>query len=336
VGDSILPASLGARLARDSVGGGYRVDHIYKTDPDAPRDLAPLARYGVDVHDGDVIESVNGMPTLSVPDIGFLLRNQANRQVLLAVRPKDGGATRQVIVTPISQLSESNLRFSEWEYTRRLDVEAESHGDIGYVHLRAMGPADIAQWERDFYPVFDRAGLIIDVRHNTGGNIDSWLLEKLLRKAWFFWQPRTGDPIWNMQYAFRGHVVVLTDELTQSDGEAFSEGVRRLGLGKLIGTRTWGGEIWLSSDNPLVDNGIATAAELGVYGPEGKWLIEGHGVDPDIVVDNEPHATFKGGDAQLEAAIKYLQGEIATHPVPVPGPPPYPTGTKPPVKPPSR
>ena len=179
-----------------------------------------------------------------------------------------------------------------------------------------MGPADIEQWAREFYPMFDRQGLIIDVRHNRGGNIDSWLLAKLLRKAWFYWQPRVGDPYWNMQYAFRGHIVVLCDQLTASDGEAFAEGFRRLGLGKVIGTRTWGGEIWLSSSNVLADRGIATAAEYGVYGPEGKWLIEGHGVDPDIVVDNLPHATFAGGDAQLDAAVKYLQDEIKKDPRP--------------------
>jgi tricorn protease len=187
-----------------------------------------------------------------------------------------------------------------------------------------MGGGDIAQWARDFYPAFDRQGLILDVRHNNGGNIDSWVLEKLMRKAWFYFQARVGDPTWNMQYAFRGHVVVLVDANTASDGEAFAEGFRRLGLGKLIGTRTWGGEIWLSSSNVLVDRGIATAAELGVYGPEGKWLIEGHGVDPDIVADNEPHATFEGKDTQLDAAIAYLQEQIRLHPVPVPPPPAYP------------
>jgi tricorn protease len=165
------------------------------------------------------------------------------------------------------------------------------------------------------------------VRHNRGGNIDSWILEKLLRKAWFYWQPRVGDPTWNMQYAFRGHVVVLCNEFTASDGEAFAEGFRRLGLGKIIGTRTWGGEIWLSASNVLVDRGIATAAETGVFGPEGEWLIEGHGVDPDIVVDNLPHGTFKGQDAQLEAAIQFLQDEIARKPIPVPSAPRYPIKT---------
>ena len=132
-----------------------------------------------------------------------------------------------------------------------------------------------------------------------------------------------GKPIWNMQGAFRGHLVVLCDELTASDGEAFSEGFRRLGLGKLVGTRTWGGEIWLSFSNFLADRGIASAAELGVHA-DGKWLIEGHGVDPDLVVDNLPHATFTGKDAQLEAAIAHLQTLIREKPAPVPAPPPYP------------
>ena len=172
--------------------------------------------------------------------------------------------------------------------------------------------------------MFNRQGLIVDVRHNRGGNIDSWILGRLMRKAWFYWKPRVDNPTWNMQYAFRGHVVVLCDEFTASDGEAFTEGFRRLGLGKVIGKRTWGGEIWLSFDNGLVDRGIASAAETGVYGPEGKWLIEGHGVDPDIEVDNLPHATFLGEDAQLTAAVKHLQDLIQREPRPVPTTPPYP------------
>jgi tricorn protease len=222
---------------------------------------------------------------------------------------------------------DADLRYHEWEYTRRQMVEQAGAGQIGYVHLRAMGTGDIAQWAEEYYPVFDRQGLIIDVRHNRGGNIDSWILGRLLRKAWFYWQPRIGKPYWNMQGAFRGHLVLLCDEFTASDGEAFSEGFRRLGLGKLIGTRTWGGEIWLTGSNTLVDQGIATAAEYGVYGPERKWLIEGHGVDPDIVVDNLPNATFSGKDAQLEAAIRHMKDLIKAKPMPVPPPPPYPDKT---------
>ena len=139
------------------------------------------------------------------------------------------------MVKPITEAAEESLRYGDWELSRRETVEALGQGELGYIHLRAMGKNDIAQWAREFYPVFNRKGLIIDVRHNRGGNIDSWILEKLLRKAWFYWQGRAGIPTWNMQYAFRGHIVVLCNEHTASDGEAFTEGFKRLGLGKVIG-----------------------------------------------------------------------------------------------------
>jgi tricorn protease len=187
-----------------------------------------------------------------------------------------------------------------------------------------MGSRDISAWYRDFYPIFNRQGIILDFRHNNGGNIDSIILEKLIRKAWFYWKGRVGDPYPNMQYAPRGHMVALCDQDTASDGEAVIEGFRRLGLGKIIGMRTWGGEIWLSSFNRLSDGGLARAPMTGVYGPEREWLIEGHGVEPDIVVDNLPHATFNGEDAQLDAAIEYLLEEIRKDPREVPSPPPYP------------
>jgi tricorn protease len=127
-----------------------------------------------------------------------------------------------------------------------------------------------------------------------------------------------------MQYAFNGHMVMLCNQETASDGEAVSEGFRRLGLGKIIGMRTWGGEIWLSGSNRLVDNGIASAAEFGVYGPEGTWLIEGRGVEPDFVVDNLPYETYQGKDAQLQFAVDYLQKQIKANPVIVPKAPPHP------------
>ncbi len=314
-GESVGTGWLGGDLVRDPALGGYRIARIYGGDSDYPETLSPLLRPGVDLKVGDAILAVNGVDAMTMPDLQAGLRNQANKPVLLHVREADG-KVRDVIARPLA--SDADLRYTDWELACRKKVEETSGGTMGYVHLRAMGSGDIAQWERDFYPAFDRQGLIIDVRHNNGGNIDSWILSQLLRKAWFYWQGRAGEPYWNMQYAFRGHVVVLCDENTASDGEAFTEGVKRLNIGKVIGTRTWGGEIWLSSSNNLSDGGIATAAEFGVYGPEGKWLIEGHGVDPDLTVDNPPHATFLGKDAQLEAAMAYLKEEIAKKPVAVP------------------
>ncbi|MBI1356693.1 MAG: protease [Acidobacteria bacterium] len=321
--DKVSPARLGALLERDESAGGYRVERVYQHDPDLPDHAAPLAKPGVDVQAGSVILAVDGQPTVDAPDLGALLRDKTGKQVRLRVRSA-AGEERDVIVEPFSAAQESDLLYEEWEYTRRLEVDRLSGGKIGYVHLRAMGSANIAEWARQFYPVYDRKGLILDVRHNRGGNIDSWVLGRLLRRAWFYWKPRGAEPFWNMQYAFNGHMTALINERTASDGEAFAEGFRRLGMGKLIGTRTWGGEIWLSMNNPLVDKGIASAAQVGVYGPEGEWLIEGHGVDPDIVVDNLPRETFDGKDRQLEAAVAHLLEKIEKEPPPRPAAPPYP------------
>ncbi len=320
--DQIDLAALGARLCRDEKAGGYVVEHIYDHDPDLPNQAPPLARPDSLVKENEVVTSIDGVDVLSVPDERSLLRGKAGTQVLLHVKPASGDG-RDVLVTPISSHDDEEMRYAEWEYTRRQSVEKASKGNIGYVHLRAMTSPDIDQWARDYYPVFDRQGLVIDVHRNGGGNIDSWLLSKLMRQAWFYFQPRVGNPSWNMQYAFRGHVVVLCDSFTGSDGEAFTEGFRRLKLGKVIGTRTWGGEIWLSFDNQQADNGIATAAELGVYA-DGKWLIEGHGVDPDMVIDNLPRETYDGKDTQLDAALKELEQEIQADPRPVPKAPQHP------------
>jgi tricorn protease len=322
--DQISVGSLGARIVKDEPTGGFRVEHIYRTDPDRPDKLSPLLRPGAGLVEGDVITAINGHSVALFADCGELLRDQVGKQVLLTYHSKGNNQLHDAVVTAISDVDDFDLRYSEWEFSRRLAVEKATNNRLGYIHLRAMGDKDISQWEEQYTPIYDRDALIVDVRHNWGGNIDSWLLGKLSRKAWMYWQSREGAPYWNMQGAFRGPVIVLCDQVTASDGEAFSEGFRRLGLGKLLGTRTWGGEIWLSFSNFLADRGIASAAEIGVYGPEGKWLIEGHGVDPDIVVDNLPYATFHGNDAQLEAAIAFLQEALRQHPNPVPPPPSYP------------
>jgi tricorn protease len=322
--EDVTPGRLGGALVRDPKAGGYRVERVYRHDPDEPERASPLDRPGVNVRAGDVILSVDGTPVLSAPDIGDLLRRKAGKQVLLGVKPV-AGEPRKVVVKPLTPLGDGDLRYHEWEYTRRLMADDLGGGDIGYVHLRAMGGDDFEAWARGFYPAFTKGGLIIDVRNNRGGNIDSWLIARLLRKPWFYWNQRVGrSNVWNMQYAFRGHVVVLCNERTASDGEAFSEGVKRLKLGTVLGTRTWGGEIWLSFDNRLADKGIASAAQSGVFDRNGAWLIEGHGVDPDVVVDNLPHGTFKGEDKQLAEAVKLLKQKIKGDPVVLPPVPPFP------------
>jgi tricorn protease len=312
------PAGLGAVLTR--VADGYRIDHIYRSEPELPEERGPLAAPDVYVQEGDIITAVNGRSLTEARDIADLLLNQAGRQTLLQVK-SPGGRPHAVIVTPVSMSRQASLRYADWEQGRAHQVDAASKGKIGYLHLRAMGPRDIDSFARDFYANINKDGLIIDVRRNNGGNIDSWIIEKLLRKAWAFWPARGHEPSSvvarpNMQNTFRGHLVVLVDELTYSDGETFAAGVKELKLAPLVGKRTAGAGVWLSDGNGLMDNGMARVAESPQYAADGKWLIEGVGVKPDVEVDNLPHETFNGRDRQLEVAIDMLQKKLKEQPVP--------------------
>jgi len=322
-------AGLGARFSREPEG--WRIEKIYASDPELPAEASPLAATGLDLKAGDVITAVNGRRAAAAPHLAELLRGQAGKQVLLELRSAEGKPLQKIVV-PVAQRRETQLRYNDWRQSRARAVQQASGGRIGYLHLRAMGPEDIADFAREFYAQIDREGLIIDVRFNNGGNIDSWLLEKLLRRAWAFWQSRSPEgapPYANMQQAFRGHLAVLINENTYSDGETFAEGFKRLGLGPAIGRQTSGAGVWLSDRNRLMDNGIMRAAENGQMDASGHFLIEGVGVKPDIEVDNLPRATFLGGDAQLDAAIAHLRRAMAERPLLTPKPGAYPRPVKP-------
>jgi len=322
-------ATLGARWSRDEAAGGYRLDRIYQSDPEFLERRGPLLRPGLGIRDGDIITEINGTPTLSVADAAALLRNQANRQVLLKIAPANGGEPFQRIVTPLPANEAAGLRYTDWEYTRRLRVDEQSSGQIGYVHIRAMGTDNFYEFVRGYYAAANKGGLILDLRHNRGGNIDSWMVSRLMRQAWMWWSQRDGDAYPHLQHAFRGHLVVLVDAWSASDGETMPNALRHLKIGTSIGVRTWGGGIWLTGSNALVDRGIARAAEFGSFIPGEGWVIEGEGFTPDIIVDNNPVPAFRGEDAQLDAAIKHLQERIAKDPrhlIPTPPPGPVKTG----------
>jgi len=332
------------------------VDGHAMYSPLSDRALRMSGQHGLAV--GDVIIGVNGESVMSVPDIHMLLRGKSGLSVRLdilrlassptsqrnlkkqketkpekqsdtTIEDDDSAVPEPVIVVPLSPEDASNLRYAAWEWRTRENARnlAEAAGfSLGYVHLRSMsGVSAEDSFVRGFFPDYDKQALIVDVRHNRGGNIDAWVLETLQRRAWMYWESRTrnittGGLGWDEQFAFRGHLVVLMDEHTASDGEGFSRGVSELGLGKLVGTRTWGGGIWLSSDNHMVDGGIATAPEIGTYNANFGWGlgIEQMGVEPDIVVDNNPREVFDGKDAQLERAIDLLKEWMEEEPVVLP------------------
>ncbi|MBL8515313.1 MAG: PD40 domain-containing protein [Betaproteobacteria bacterium] len=319
--DTIDVGHLGADWVKTAEG--YRVERHIDGDPELIEEKSPLDQPGARVNVGETITHINGVALDRTPP-GELLRNQVGKQVMLNVKAKDG-KTRLVIVTPVSTQRDGQLRYLAWESERRARVESESKGRFGYVHLQAMGGDDLARWAREFYPVFNREGLVIDLRNNGGGSIDSMILEKLMRRAWAWWQPREGSRLFqNQQMAFRGHVVAIIDEDTYSDGETMAEGLRRLGIATLVGKRTAGAGVWLSDQNTLSDNGIARAAEFGQFVSGEGWIVEGTGVAPDIEVDNPPAATYKGEDAQLAAAMKVLNEKLVAKPVVQPVVPAYP------------
>lgn len=306
-------AALGAVLAR--TGQGYRIEHIYRSETELPSQHSPLAQPELDIREGDLITAVNGHAVMEARDISDLLLNQADKQVLLQVKRGQAAATNMIVV-PISAAKQAALSYTDWEQGRSARVNAASGGKIGYLHLRNMVGADIADFAREFYANINRDGLIIDVRRNYGGNIDSWIIEKLLRKAWAFWTAPNIAPVTNMQQTFRGHLVVLIDELTYSDGETFAAGIQAQKLAPLVGKRTAGAGVWLSDENQLADNGMARVADNAQFSvKDGSWMVEGVGVSPDVEVDNLPHATFKGEDAQLEMALKILDKKMQEQPV---------------------
>ncbi|MBF0887902.1 MULTISPECIES: S41 family peptidase [Gluconobacter] len=317
---SSLIAGLGAHLTHEDKG--FRIDHIYQGDRDLPDQQSPLAAPGVDARNGDLITAINGQPTAGQPDLGSLLADQAGKQVLLTLAR--GGKDHKIIVTPVSYMKERDLRARDWEVSRAEIVDRASHGRIGYLHLQSMVGDDMEAFAREFYANIDKDGLIVDVRGNTGGNIDSWVLTQLMRRPWMFWGRYGNAPSVDMQQSFQGRLIVLSDEMTYSDGETFSQGIKSLHIAPLLGERTAGAGVWLSDGDRLIDNGNARTAENPYFDLNGQWLVENKGVSPDIEVENMPVATFNGQDQQLDAALTWLRKDMADHPRPTLKPAPFP------------
>lgn len=320
--ESGVPAFLGATY--EAVPGGLRIVSILDGERARPDTLGPLLKPGVGIQSGDVITAIDGAAVGTVAVLVDRLTQKAGQQVRIDF--SRGAVQLGRIVIPVSRGEQTNLLYADWVQHNREAVAAASGGKVGYLHLRAMGAGDAASFARDYFEHFDKEGLIIDVRGNRGGNIDSWIIGTLLRRVWAFWPGPNGSgpATTNMQQTFRGHLAVLIDEGTYSDGETFSAGVKALDLAPLIGVQTAGAGIWLSDRNPLIDGGQARVAENGQFGLDGRWLVEGRGVSPDITVENMPRAAYLGQDSQLDAALAYLRDKIVAEPIPPLTPRAYP------------
>ena len=315
---------LGAELKRDPKSGFYKIEKILRGQNWDRATRSPLTEIGVDARQGDYILAIDGKSTADVADIYELLVNKAGKQVTLKLnsRPARKGA-RDVVVVPTR--SEEKLYYYDWVQTNIEKVSDATDGKVGYIHVPDMGREGLNEFVKYFYPQIRKKGLIIDVRGNGGGNVSPMLIERLRREAVMIDFGRNGAPAPDPEDMIYGPMVCLCDEFSASDGDLFSYRFKQSKLGKVIGKRTWGGVVGIRGSLPLLDGGFLNKPEFSRYDLEGKnWIIEGHGVEPDIYVDNDPATEYAGTDQQLNKAIETILDELKTQEKEIPPLPPYP------------
>jgi len=315
---------LGAEFSRDSATRTYRIERILAGENWNKHTRSPLTDVGVNVKAGDYILAINNTPVSSLPNLYDALIGTAGKQVILRVnsKPTDAGA-RDVTVMPIDD--EAPLYYLDWVQKNIDYVTKKTGGEIGYLHIPDMGRPGLDEFTKLYFPQIRKHALIVDVRGNGGGFVSPLVIERLRRALVMVGIARNGMPQTDPPQTFTGPMVTLINEFSASDGDIFPYRFKTLGLGKLIGKRTWGGVIGIRDSLPLMDGGQFFKPEFAVYSKDGKqWIIEGHGVDPDVVVDNDPGKEFKGEDEQLDRAIQEIQDELKTKRYELPPPPPWP------------
>ena len=315
---------LGAEFSRDPATRAYRIERILPGENWDKKTRSPLTDVGVNVKPGDYILAINNTPVSTLPNLYDALIGTADKQVILRVnsKPTDAGA-RDVTVVPTD--NEAPLYYLDWVQKNIDYVNKKTGGEVGYLHIPDMGQPGLNEFTKLYFPQIRKHALIVDVRGNGGGFVSPLVIERLRRALVMVGMARNGMPQTDPQQTFVGPMVTLTNEFSASDGDIFPYRFKALGLGKLIGKRTWGGVIGIRESLPLADGGQFFKPEFAPYSKDGKqWIVEGHGVDPDIVVDNDPGKEFKGEDQQLDRAIQEIQEELKTKRYDLPSPPPWP------------
>ncbi|HET6438525.1 MAG TPA: S41 family peptidase [Anaeromyxobacter sp.] len=321
--EKVPVGTLGADLVLDRGAGRWRIGRILEGQSWVEGRTSPLAVPGVEVAAGDYLLAIDGQELLGSDEPYRLLAGTAGRMVRLTVnaRPVLTGA-REVSVRPLGD--DRELRYFNWVESNRRAVDRASGGRLGYLHLPDMGRKGLTEFIRQFYPQANKDGLVIDDRGNGGGFVSQLILERLRRKVMGMENWREERPATYPDTAVSGPMVMLLDQYSASDGDAFPNYFRAYGLGQLIGKRTWGGLVGIRGDDlfNVVDGGYAWVPEFGDYDLERRWIVENEGVSPDIEVDYLPIDRMAGRDPQLERAVAELKKRVAAEKPVRPAPPP--------------
>jgi tricorn protease len=314
--DTPAVGKLGADISRD-YAGRWRIDRVLPGESSDPAARPPLLAPGVVVQEGDEIVAVDGQPVLPQDGPWPLLAGAAGKPVELTVRSDPDDPVRRAVVVPLRD--ERALRYQDWVASRRWAVRELSGGRAGYLHVPDMQPPGWAQVHRDLRTEMSYDAVIIDVRGNSGGSISELIVEQLARKVIGWETGRYRQPVSYPDTAPRGPVVTVADEYAGSDGDIVTAAIRTLGIGPVVGTRTWGGVIGIDSRHALVDGTRITVPEYAFwFGGEFGWGVENYGVDPDVEVFHSPDDYAAGRDPQLEAAVRLAMDALDAVPAATP------------------
>ncbi|MDQ0943635.1 S41 family peptidase [Streptomyces sp. V1I1] len=302
---------LGADISR-AADGAWRIDRILPSETSDPKAHSPLAAPGVAVRAGDAILAVDGRPVDPVAGPGPLLVGAAGKPVELTISPAGGGDPRHAVVVPLAD--EEPLRYHAWVSGRRAYVHEKSGGRLGYLHVPDMQAPGWAQIHRDLRVEVAREGLVVDVRENRGGHTSQLVVEKLARRIVGWDLPRGMQPFSYPQDAPRGPVVAVANEFSGSDGDIVNAAIKALGIGPVVGTRTWGGVVGIDSRYSLVDGTLVTQPKYAFWLEGYGWGVENHGVDPDVEVVMSPQDHASGRDPQLDEAVRMALAVLTENP----------------------
>ena len=315
------PGLLGAEYTVDH--NRYRFAKIYNGQNWTPSLAAPLTLPGIDIVEGDYLVAVNGRELHATDNIDAFFDGTAGKQTVLRIaKSAEGAEARDVTVVPTG--SEHGLRNLDWIDSNRRKVDALSGGKIAYIYMPNTAGAGYDNFNRYFYAQLDKQAVILDERYNEGGFIADYIVNVLGQKRLSGAIERNGKPVHDPEGAIFGPKAMIINQSAGSGGDAMPWYFRKAGLGTLVGVRTWGGLVGIGGYPRLIDGGTVTAPRYAIYGLNDSWEVEGHGIAPDVEVEELPKDVAAGHDAQLERAVSIVLEQLKEHPVVEPPVPPYP------------